>query len=105
MTDPFQPVRDEIARGAKSKDPAERAGSKLLKGALASVIEFKKLIDAERNSEQAADIAVGLVDAIAMVMASLITHLPHEAAIALWTRLADSVGHVLRLRSEKQDVH
>lgn len=105
MTDPFKRLRDEIAANAKSKDPAKRAGSRLMKGALDSVIEFKRLIAADRDSEEAAEIAIGLVDAIAMVMASLLTHCDDLPAIALTNRLADSIGHVIRARSEVKDVH
>lgn len=105
MSDPFKPLRDEIAASVKSKDPAKRAGSKLLEGAIDSVIEFKRLVEADENAEEAADIAIALVDAIAMVMASLLTHVPFESALALSERLADSIGHVIRLRAEVKDVH
>lgn len=105
MSDPFKPLRDIIAAQAKSRDPAKRAGSKLLKGSLDSVIEFKRLVDADPTSDAAAEIAVGLVDAMAMVMSSLLTHLDELPAIALANRLADSIGHVIRARSEVKDVH
>ena len=105
MSDPFKPLRDLIAANAKSKDPAKRAGSRLLKGSLDSMIEFKKLIEAEPNSEEAAELAIGLIDAMAMVMASLLTHVPFNTALDMSQRLADSIAHVIRERSEKQDVH
>jgi hypothetical protein len=99
--DEFQTLRDLIATQATSTDPSQRAGSRLMNGALDSVIEFKRLVEADPDSDEAAEIAIGLVDAIAMVMASLLTHCQHLAAVALADRLGKSISHVIRSRATK----
>jgi hypothetical protein len=103
VKDPFQQLRDKIAEQAKSENPSHRAGSRLMQGALDSVIAMAMCRKVDENSEEAIDIAIGLVDAMAMVMASILTQLPPLEAVAMADRLNASIGHVLRAKSALEE--
>jgi hypothetical protein len=103
VKDPFQRLRDKIAEQAQSENQSHRAGSRLMQGALDSVIAMAMYRKVDETSEEAIEIAIGLVDAMAMVMASILTHLPPLEAVAMADRLNASIGHVLRAKSAPEE--
>lgn len=96
-------LRATIAEQLKSADPAKRAGARLMQGTLDTVIEFKRLSEAHAF-EEADAIAAGLIDAMALVLAAVVSRLSEDKAIAYATRLSNSFGHVVRARAERKGI-
>ena len=94
----LQQVMDEAKSKLNDPDGHVRAAAVLLHATVPLIHEFKVLSDTREDPKRAADISAGLIDAMSMIMAALVTNVAPSTGLLLANRFVDGLGLVIAKR-------
>jgi len=102
----LQACLEEARRSANAPEPARRATGALMLAALPHLHELKKLLNPARPGDLAGvdrggEIAAGVTDAVAMILAALVANLPPLAGLGVIGRLTRQIDRIFARAKER----